>query len=192
MLSRRALLIILFTVLVCSNSSTIFAEAAQLQITMVGNGRGPYYAPVGQSTQLKMEIFNLGPNDVFLIQGETYLDPELNGNWQLAHSEDLGKFHLAKLESAIWTFELQMPSQIQAQNLTNGVPQAELLVKIVYSTTDGKQHGATAQFLLSVPGAAIRQTDYSIYLIILGLTVVAIGVVIVKNVKSRSLRKAQS
>jgi len=193
MLGRRALLFILFTVLVCSNSSIIFAEVdAQLQITMVGNGTGPYYAPVGQSTQLKMEIFNLGPNDVFLIQGEAYLDPELNGNWQLAHSEDLGKFHLAKLESAIWTFELQMPSRIQAQNLTNGVPQAELLAKIVYSNTDGKQHDATTQFLLSVPGAAIKQTDYSIYLIILGLTVVAIGVVIVKKVKSRSIRKAQS
>jgi len=192
MLTRRALLFILFAALICCNSTTIFAEAAvQLQLTMIGNGVGPYYALAGQSTQLKIEIFNVGPNDVFLIQGEAYLDPELNGNWQLAHSEDLGNFHLTKLESAVWTFNLQMPSHIQAQNLTNGVPQVELLAKIAYSTNDGK-HSATSQFLLSVPGAATKQIDYSIYQIVLGVVLITLAVIIVKNAKSRSIRKAQS
>jgi len=191
MLSHRALLVISFAILLSCNSLVIFAATdTQLQLTMIGNGKGPYYAPVGQSTQLKIEIFNVGPNDVFLIQGDAYLDPEVNGNWQLAHSEDLGNFQLAKLESAVWTFDLRMPSHIQAQNLTNSVPQAELLAKITYSTTDGKQHSTTAQFLLSVPGAASKQTDYSIYLTILGMAIVAIAIIIVK--RSRSIRKAQS
>lgn len=121
---------------------------------MIGNGAGPYYAPVGQTTQLKIEILNLGPSDVFLVRGEAYLDPDLNGNWLLTHSEDLGNFHLTKLESAIWTFELPMPSHVRAQNITSGVPQVELLAKIMYSTADGKQQSADGQFLLSVPGAA--------------------------------------
>ena len=160
---------------------------------MIGHGTGPYYAYAGQTTQLKIEILNLGPRDVFLVRGEEYLDPDLSGNWQLNHSEDLGNFHLAKLQSAIWTFDLQMPSQIRAQNVTNGVPQVELLVKIVYSTTEGQQESTNGQFLLSVPGAAPNQTDYAIYLILLGLAVVVLAVIIGRRMsKSRSIRKAHS
>lgn len=183
----------LFVVLLCSVSSALFAQiGTQLQLTMIGNGVGPYYAPIGQTTQLKIEILNLGASDVFLVRGEAYLDPNLSGNWQLTHSEDLGNFHLAKFESAIWTLELLMPSHIQAQNITNGVPQVELVAKVVYSTTDGKQQSADAQFLLSVPGAASTHPDYSVYLIIVGFVVVALAVIIARNVRSRSIRKAQS
>lgn len=190
---RRSLLFVLLVVLICSCSSALFAQSgSQLQLTMIGNGAGPYYAPVGQATQLKLEILNLGPGDVFLVRGEAYLDPELSGNWQLAHSEDLGSFHIAKLDSAVWTFELSMPSHIQAQNVTNGVPQVELLAKILYSAADGKQQSADALFLLSVPGAASTHADYSVYLIILGFVVVALVVIIVRTVRSRSVRKAQS
>jgi hypothetical protein len=191
MRGRRSLLFFLFVVLLCGASSALFAQVnAQLQLALVGNGSGPYYAPVGQTTQLKIEIFDLGPGDVFLIRGETSLDPNLDGNWQLAHSEDLGNFHVAKFQSALWTFGLQMPSHVQAQNMTNGVPQVELLVKIVYSTTDGNQHSAEAPFLLSVPGAGSAQTDYSIYLVpIVGLVVVALAIIIVTKVRSRSVTK---
>jgi len=186
-----SLLFMLFVVL-CSVPSALSAQTGtQLQLTMIGNGVGPYYAPAGQTAQLKIEIFNPGPNDIFLVRGEAYLDPDLSGNWQLTHSEGLGNFYLPKLESAIWTLELPMPSHIQALNITNGVPQVELLAKILYSTADGKQQSSDVQFILSVPGAASTQPDYSVYLIILGFVVVAVAVVIVRNVKSRSIRKAQ-
>ncbi|MGD0424889.1 MAG: hypothetical protein ABSA92_15750 [Candidatus Bathyarchaeia archaeon] len=189
---RRSLVFVLFIFLICGSSSALFAQTdTTLQLIMIGNGAGPYYAPVGQTSQLKIEILNLGPSDVFLVRGEAYLDPDLSGNWLLTHSEDLGNFHLAKLESAIWTFELPMPSHVQAQNITNGVPQVELLAKIMYSTSDAKQQSAEGQFLLSVPGAALH-TDYSVYLIILGFVLVAVVVIIVRNVRSRSMRKAQS
>lgn len=188
----RLLLFMLFVVLLCSNSSAAFAQTdTVIQLTMIGNGAGPYYAPVGQTTQLKIQILNVGPNDVFLARGEAYLDPDLTGNWQLNHSEDLGNFHLAKLESAIWTFELQMLSHIQAQNITNGIPQVELLTKIVYST-EGIQQSANAQFLLSVPGAESKQTDYSLYLIMAGLAIVALAVIIARKNKFLSIRKPQS
>jgi len=194
MLRRRSLLFFLFAVLLCGNTSALFAQTnSQLQLSMIGQGTGPYYASAGQTTQLKIEILNLGPSDVFLVRGEAYLDPDLSGNWQLNHSEELGNFHLAKLQSAIWTFDLQMPSQIQAQNITNGAPQVELLVKIVFLTTEGQQESTNGLFLLIVPGAASNQTDYTIYLILLGLAVVVFAVIIARRMsRSRSIRKAHS
>jgi len=184
---------LLVIVLCIDRSAAVLAQAgAQLDLRMIGNGVGPYYAPAGQTTQLKLQILNTGANDVFLIRGEAYLDPNLSGNWQLTHSEDMGNFHLAKLESAIWTFELQMPSHIQAQNITNGVPQVELLARIIYSNTQGKQQNADGQFLLSVPGAEAKRVDYLAYLIILAFVVVAVAVIIARKLKSRSVRTVQS
>jgi hypothetical protein len=182
----------LLAFLLCIKTSAVFAQPnAQLQLSMIGNGAGPYYAPAGQTTQLKIEILNLGPSDVFLVRGKAFLDPNLSNNWQLIRSEDTGNFHLAKLQSAIWTFDLQMPSNIQAQNITNGVPQVELLVQIVYSTTQGQQQSADGQFLLSVPGAGARQADYSIWFVFVGLAVVALAVVVFRKMsKSSSERKA--
>jgi hypothetical protein len=194
MLRRRSLLFVVFAALLCGNSSALFAQTnAQLQLTMIGHGTGPYYAPAGQTIQFKIQILNLGPSDVFLVRGEAFLDPDLSGNWQLNHSEELGNFHLTKLQSAIWTFDLQMPSHIRAQNVSNGVPQAELLVKIAYSTTEGQQENTNGPFLLSVPGAAFNQTDYAVYLILLGLAVVVFAVIIGRRMsRSRSIRKAHS
>lgn len=193
MFSRRSLLLVLFTFLLSVYTSPLFAQNnAQLQLSMIGNGAGPYYAPLGQTTQLKIEILNLGPSDVFLVRGEAFLDPSLSGNWQLVHSEDTGSFRLAKLQSAIWTFNLQMPSHIQAQNITNGVPQVELLVQIVYSTPQGQQQNANELFLLSVPGASSRPVDYSLWFIILGLLIVALAVVVLIKLKSSSQSKPSS
>jgi len=185
--------VVLIIVLCVDRSAAVLAQTgAQLDLTMIGSGGGPYYAPAGQTTQLKLQILNIGQDDVLLIEGEAYLDPNLSGNWQLVHSEDMGNFHLARLESAIWTFELQMPSHIQALNITDGVPQVKLLTRIVYSTTQGKQQNAEGQFLLSVPGAEAQRTDYSLYLIILAFVVVALAVILVRKVKSGSIRKVQS
>jgi len=64
---------------------------------------------------------NQGPGDVYLVRGEAYLDPNLSGNWQLVHSESTGNFHLNYLQSAIWTLNLAMPSNILAVNATGGV-----------------------------------------------------------------------
>ena len=189
---RASVLAILIIVLCIDRSAAVLAQTnAQLDLTLIGSGGGPYYAPAGQTTQLKLQILNIGQSDVFLIEGEAYLDPNLSGNWQLVHSEDMGNFHLAKLESAIWTFELQMPPHVQALNITGGVPQVKLLTRIVYST-QGKQQNAEGQFLLSVPGAEAQRTDYSLYLIILAFVVVALAVILVRKVKSGSIRKVQS
>ena len=191
MLSQRSVLLVLFIFLLGIHASPrLFAQnTPQLQLLIIGNGAGPYYAPTGQTTQLKIEIMNLGPGDVFLVRGEVFLDPYLSGNWQLIHSEDTGNFHLIKLQSAIWTFDLQMPSNIQAQNLTEGVPQVELLVQVVYSTPQGQQQDARGLFLLSAPGASTRHVDYSLWFIILGLLVVLLTVPIAKKIRSSSQRK---
>jgi len=186
---RNSVLLVLLTVLLSSTLSMVFAQTnTPLELNMIGNGTGTYSAPVGQKTQLKIEILNPGPADVFLIRGYVYLDPDLSGNWQLTHSEDLGNFHLAKLDSAVWTFDLSMPSHIQAANLTNNLPQVELLMKITYAIDGGKQQSEAAPFLLSVPGA-VMHTDYSPYMAVLGLVLMVLGAIIVKNVKSQSKRK---
>lgn len=188
---RSSVLLVLLTVLLSSASSVVLAQTNMpLELNMIGNGTGAYYAPVGQKTQLKIEILNPGPADVFLVRGYVYLDPDLSGNWQLTHSEDLGNFHLAKLDSAVWTFDLSIPSHIQAANITNNLPQVELLMKITYAIDGGKQQSEAAPFLLNVPGAAMH-TDYSPYMLVLGIILMIIGVVIVKNVKSQSKRKTQ-
>jgi hypothetical protein len=186
MLTRQSFLFVLFTFLLCVNQSVFAQTNDQLQLSMIGNGAGPYYAPAGQTTQLKIQILNVGPGEVLLVRGEVFLDPNLSGNWQLVHSEDTGNFHLAKLESAVWTFDLRVPSQVQALNVTNGMPQVEMLVQIVYSTPQGHQQSANGQFLLSVPGAGTKRADYSIWLIFLGLVVVVLlAVVLRKKLSSR-------
>jgi len=194
MRSRRLVLLALFVIILSVDRSVavLGQTGAQLDLRMIGNGAGPYSAPAGQTTQLKLQILNIGTNDVFLIRGEAYLDPNLSGNWQLTHSEDLGNFHLAKLESAIWTFELQMPSHVEAENITSGVPQVELLARIIYSNTQGKQQSVDGQFHLSVPGAETRRTDYSAYIIILAFIVIAVAVIIIRKLKSRSVRTVQT
>ena len=190
MLTRQSFLFVLFAFLLCCVNQSVFAQTNdQLQLSMIGNGAGPYYAPAGQTTQLKIQILNLGPGEVFLVRGKVFLDPNLSGNWQLAHSEDTGSFHLAKLESAVWTFDLKVPAQIQALNVTNGMPQVEMLVQIVYSTPQGHQQSADGQFLLSVPGAGTKRADYSIWLIFLGFAIVVTVLVTIVLRKKLSSRK---
>lgn len=182
MYSRRSLLILFSAFLLCINQSAVFAQySEQLELSIIGNGTGPYYAPAGQTTQLKIQILNHGPSEVLLVRADVFLDPNLSGNWQLIHSEDTGNFHLAKLESAVWTFDLEVPSQIQALNVTNGVPQVEMLVRVVYSAAQGQQQTANGQFLLSVPGAETRHADYSIWVILVGLAVIIIAAVVLRK-----------
>jgi hypothetical protein len=161
------------------NASLVFGQGQpQLQIAMVGLGSGPYLVPAGQISQLKFEILNIAPQDVYLIQGDVYLDPNLNGSRVNVHSESLGGFHLNFLESAIWTFNLEMPSQIQAANATNGVPQVVLFIQVTYVTGGGLQGTEQKQFLLNVPGASVAQPNALTWVAAIALVIVLVACVV--------------
>jgi len=152
--------------------------ASQLTLTLIGNGAGPYVTPAGQTTELRMEILNVAPSDVQLLQGDVYLDTNLNGSWELVHSEGMGNFHLGYLQSAIWTFDLAMPAKIQAENLTNGTPEVSLLIKITFLTSGNLQREEQDEFALSVPGASVQQQNSWIWLAIAGvIAVTCVGAV---------------
>jgi hypothetical protein len=187
MIRHRYLLLTLVPLLLALSLSTGFAETSQhLQLLMIGNGQGPYYAPAGQSSELKMEILNVARDDIYLTRGEVYLDPNLSGTSQLIHSEDLGNFHLSYLSSAVWTFDLTMPQNVQAQNATSGVPQVVVSIQIVYSTANGLQQTQQGQFALSVPGANVRQPDYSIWFVGMGMIcVIALFIAARRHVSKR-------
>lgn len=154
-------------------SSGLAQTAPQLTLTLIGNGAGPYVTPAGQITQLKMEILNVAPSDVYLLEGNVYLDPGLTGSWELVHSESMGNFHLGYLRSAIWTFDLVMPGEIQAANLTNGSPEVILLIKITFLTSNNLQREEQGEFGLNVPGAVLQQQNSWIWLAVAGVIVVA-------------------
>ncbi len=156
--------------------SPVFAQTTpQLSLTLIGQDAGHYVVPAGQTTELKMEILNVAPSDVYLSEGNAYIDPGLNNTWELIHSESLGNFHLGYLQSAIWTFNLAMPARIQAANATSGTPQVSLLIKISYLTATGLQQVEQNDFLLSVPGASVQQQNISIWLAAVGV-VALIGI----------------
>jgi hypothetical protein len=120
-----------------------------------------------------MEILNIAPGDIYLSKGDAYLDTALNWSWQLVHSEGMGNFHLNYLQSAIWTFNIAMPANIQAANTTNGVPQVVLLTKITYLAADGSQHVQQGQFVLNVPGATVQHHYDTVWLAVVGVVAVS-------------------
>lgn len=187
----RFLLPVLIVAVLAANVSVSLAQVApRLELAMVGNGQGPHYAPAGQATQFKIEIFNLGLGDVRLIRGEAYLDPNLSGIWQLVFSEDMENFHLNDFRSAVWTFDLAMPPSIRAPNATNGVPQVVLLIRTIYSTANGLQQTEEGQFALSVPGAIVQQADYTTQLVVVGAVVVLVlGVLAYRRRSKRKLTR---
>jgi hypothetical protein len=160
----------------------------QLTLTLIGNGARPYVTPAGQTTELKMEILNVAPSDVYLLEGDAYLDPGLNGSWELAHSEGMGNFHLGYLQSAIWTFDLAIPAKIQAANLTNGTPEAILLIKIRFLTLSNLEREEQGEFALSVPGAAVQQQNSWIWLVVAGVIAVTCVGVVAFRLKQRKRR----
>ena len=157
-------------ILICSNSQGAFVQANQdVQLWLIGPR--PYQAPAGEITQFKMEIMNEGRGDVYLIRGEIYIDQDLSNNWRLIQSESLSNFQLSYLTSAIWTFDLSMPSKILAPNATNGVPQIDLLIRVIYANAQEQQVMSNGHFALGVPGASVRQADNSIWFILVGVIV---------------------
>jgi len=184
MANWRSILILIIVLLVESVPHGSAQTTRQLSMALIGQGAGEYVTPAGQTTDLKMEILNAAPSDIYLLEGDAYLDPNLNGTWELIHSESLGDFHLGYLQSAIWTFGLAVPSKIQAANATNGLPQVELLIKITYMSVGGIQDVEQGAFTLSVPGATLPEQNDVIWLAFLGILVVA-SAVIVYSVKRR-------
>jgi len=172
MVTRLPILILFIALLAAETTPSLAQTGSQLQLALIGEGSGPYTVPAGEVGQLKMEILNTGAVEVYLIEGDTYLDPNLNGNWQLIHSETMGNFHLNSMQSAIWTFDLAMPGKIQAANVTNDVPQVVLLVKIIYSASSNLQQTEQVEFTLNVPGAAVEQSN-PIWLSLVGIVAVA-------------------
>jgi len=190
-LFRYPRLVLISIFLVSLSVQAVFAQpSSQLQITLIGSNTGQYYAPAGQNSSLMVEILNRGSGDVYLVRGEAYLDPSLNGNWQLVHSESTDNFHLNYLQSAIWTFNLTMPPNILAVNATGGVPQVNLQLHIVYANSQGQQGTAIAEFILNTPGAIIQQTNYSNWLILIAVTAIVFVSGVAYYRKVRKIRSA--
>jgi hypothetical protein len=122
-----------------------------------------------------------------LIRGEAYLDRNLSGSWQLIHSEPLDNFHLSYLESAIWTFELSIPTDIQASNATRGIPQVDLMIRIVYANANQQQTIANEHFALSVPGAVMKQANnWSWLVLVVAIVILAVGAITYRKRWKRS------
>ena len=176
--SPRNILILFIVILATRIPQGAAQTPPQLSLRLVGQTSGEYVAPAGQTTELKVEILNSMHSDVYLVEGYAYLDPNLNGTWWLAHSDGLGGFHLSYLQSAIWSFDLAVPANIQAINATNGVPQVVLLIQVAYAATSVKQLQQLAEFTLSVPGATLRQPINTFWLIFGGIVaVICVGAV---------------
>lgn len=150
----------------------------QLSLTLIGQDTGQYVTPAGQTTTLKMEILNIAKPKLYLLQGEAYLDPDLSGMWELVHSEQLGSFLLGYLQSAIWTFDLTVPANIQAANVTGGTPLVNLLIKITYQAVGGTRDVEQKEFRLIVPGATVQgHMNLNVYALASLLILVPIGIV---------------
>jgi hypothetical protein len=168
----RNILILIIVMMTMTNVHSLAQTAPQLSVTLIGQSAGHYVAPAGQTTDVKVEILNVAPSDVYLREGDAYFDPTLNGTWELAHTEGMDNFQLSYLQSAIWTFGLRIPQRIQAANTTNGMPQVDLLIKIIYLTDGGSQRMEQATFALGVPGASVRGWNTMIWLPLAGLMVI--------------------
>jgi hypothetical protein len=179
MVRQQTAPLVLLVIFVMLNASLVFGQGPpQLQIVMIGQGQGSYVVPAGQTSELRFEILNIAPEDVYLIHGDVYLDPNLNGSWVNVHSESLGGFHLNFLESAIWTLNLEMPGKIQAANATNGLPQVVLLIQVTYLTGGGLQEIQQKQFVISVPGASVGQPNALAWVAAIALVIVLVACVL--------------
>jgi len=175
LMARYPLIILVFvTLLAVSNSQSFAQTSPNLQIALIG--QGPHQVPTGQATELKVEIMNEGPGGVSLVRGEVYLDQDLGNNNLLLHSDLLDNFHLNYLQSAIWTFELTMPPNVEALNITNGVPQVNLLIRVMYSDSQNQELMSNANFALGAPGAIMKQAGTT-WFILVGVFVLVIIVV---------------
>lgn len=174
-LQRNILIPIMF--LLAMNMPHAAAQTnPQLSLTLVGQSTEQDITPAGETTPLKLEILDVAQLDVYLLQGDAYLDPDLSGAWKLVHSEGLGSFHVGYLQSAIWTFGLTVPAKIHAVNVSDGMPQVNLLIKITYRDSGEPQNVEQGVFALGVPGATVQpRYDVIWYTLAGALMLVCIG-----------------
>jgi hypothetical protein len=186
MVNRSRNILILIIAIIAITLPRAYAQApSHLSLTLIGQLGPEYVTPAGQTTELKLEIVNMAPPRILLVEGEAYLDPNLSGIWQLIHAESMGNFSLAYLESAIWTFNLAVPPNIQAPNATNGIPQANLLIKVRYQVVGGSQYADQREFLLGVPGATLPAQNNLIWFATAGIIVIVAIVVVYGLMKRR-------
>ena len=181
----RNILILIIAAIAITLPQTHAQTPPAVSLTLIGQVGPQYVTPAGQTTELKLEIVNMAPPPILLLQGEAYLDPNLNGTWQLVHAESMGNFSLTYLESAIWTFNLAMPSNIRAANVTNGVPQVDLMIRVHYQVVGGPQRADQREFLLSVPGATLQAPNNRIWFALAGIIVVVAMAVVYGVMKRR-------
>jgi len=187
---RRAVPFFVLLLLLFATSSLVYGkDPNQLEIVLIGQGQGPFLIPAGETTQLRFEILNGAPTNVYLLQGDLFLDPNLNGTWVNIHSESLGGFHLNYLQSAIWTLNLEMPATIQATNSTNGYPLVVLLVQITYSTGIGLQEMQQEQYGVSVPGATIGQPYTLAWILVVAVAIVLVACVVAYDVYRKTMKR---
>lgn len=187
----QCLILVLFLTLLSSSYQGVLAQSpSQLQLALIG---GPNVAPAGESVRLKLEILNVGQKDVYLVRGEAYFDRNLSGSWQLIHSEPLDNFHIAYLQSAIWTFDLSVPADIRAPNATRGIPQVDLLISVIYANDQPQQYIANGHFALNVPGAVVKQADNWNWLVpLVAIILLALGALTYRVRRKRSRMSAPS
>jgi len=185
----RVVPLVVLLLLLASSSLVYGQDPNQLQIVLISQGQEPFLIPAGETTQLKFEILNAAPMDVYLLQGDVFLNPTLNGAWVNIHSESLGDFHLNYLQSAIWTINLEMPATIQAANSTNGYPLVILLVQITYSTGIGIHGMQQEQFGVSVPGATVGQPYALIWIVIISVIVVLVASLLAYRAYKKTMKR---
>jgi hypothetical protein len=186
-LRSQCLILVLFLTIVSSSYQAVFAQStSQLQLALIG---GPYLAPAGEIARLKLEVLNVGENDVYLVRGEAYLDRSLSGSWQLIYSEPLDNFHLAYLQSAFWTFDLSIPADIHASNATRGIPQVDLRISVIFANAQQQQYIANGHFALSVPGAMMKQADnWNCLIPLVAIVLLALGALTYRVRRKRWIR----
>jgi hypothetical protein len=69
-----------------------------------------------------------------------------------------------------------MPANVQALNMTDGIPQVNLLIRVMYSGSQNQELMSNINFALGVPGAIVKQAD-STWFILVGVSVLIIIVV---------------
>ena len=186
---RGAPFFVLLLLLFAASSLVYGRDPNQLEIVLIGQGQGPFLIPAGETTQLRFEILNGAPMDVYLVQGDVFLDPNLNGRWVNIHSESLGGFHLNYLQSAIWRLNLEMPAAIHATNSTNGYPLVVLLVQITYSTGIGLQEMQQEQYGVSVPGATVGQPYALAWVLVVAVVIVLVACVLAYGAYRKTMKR---
>lgn len=167
--ARHLLALILIALVSAGATSTCSAELKpQVQLSLMWEGERPshngvkYDAVAGSSNRMNVEILNLGPGSVILDTMQAYLDTNLDGVWELL-AEEATNYPLKERESAIWKFDLPIPSNVKAPYWWNatavGIGDTTLAIQCEYrATADGQKYTERGEFDFVILGAQVQQT----------------------------------